>query len=237
MNQMNRKYLLPTAIIDSDNNIITDYAKETTGHADSPIEPVEMAVKLYYAVRDNIWYDPYSPFYRPEHYRASLILQKGRGYCVAKATLLCALARACGIPSRIGFATVKNHLATTQLIKHIGSNRFVYHGFTEFFLNGKWIKASPAFNKELCQRFQVPPLDFDGRKDSIFQTYNSQNEPFMEYVEYHGSFADIPIDSIISAWEKEYGQARVQKWIEAFERSGGKSIRDFDREEILKDEQ
>jgi len=237
MNQMNRKYLLPTAIIDSDHNIITDYAKKTTGHADSPIEPVEMAVKLYYAVRDNIWYDPYSPFHRPEHYRASLILQKGRGYCVAKATLLCALARACGIPSRIGFATVKNHLATTQLIKHIGSNRFVYHGFTEFFLNGKWIKASPAFNKELCQRFQVPPLDFDGRKDSIFQTYNSQNEPFMEYVEYHGSFADIPIDSIISAWEKEYGQARVQKWIEAFERSGGKSIRDFDREEILKDEQ
>ena len=101
MNQNNSKYLLPTAIIDNDNIIITDYAKKTTGHVDS--KPVAMAVELYYAVRDNIWYDPYSPFHRPEHYRASGILLRGRGYCVAKATLLCALARACGIPSRVGF--------------------------------------------------------------------------------------------------------------------------------------
>ncbi len=237
MNQKNRKYLLPTAIIDSAHNIIIDYAKQTTGHVDSSIEPAEMAVKLYYAVRENIWYDPYSPFHRPEHYRASEILLKGRGYCVAKAALLCALARACGIPSRVGFATVKNHLATAQLIEHIGSNRFVYHGFTEFLLNGKWIKASPAFNKELCKRFQVPPLEFDGRKDAIFQACNSQNKPFMEYVEYHGSYTDIPVETIVSAWKKEYGPARVQQWIDAFERSGGKSIRNFNQEKILKDTQ
>lgn len=234
MDQDMRQYLLPTAIIDSDHNIIIDYAKETTLNAGA--EPVEMAVKLYYAVRDTIWYDPYSPFHRPEHYRASRILLKGRGYCVAKAALLCALARACGIPSRIGFATVINHLATAQLIKHIGSNRFVYHGFTEFFLNGEWIKASPAFNKELCERFKVPPLDFDGRKDAIFQAYNSKNKPFMEYAEYHGSFADIPLNAIVSAWKEAYGRARVEKWMAAFEQSAGKSIRSFDGEDILKDE-
>ena len=235
MNQKNRKYLMPTAIIDSNHTIITDFVKKSIGQM--TFEPVEIAVSLYDAVRDNIWYDPYSPFHLPEHYRASGILQKGKGYCVAKATLLCALARACGIPSRVGFATVINHLATEQLIKHIGSNRFVYHGFTEFLLNGNWVKASPAFNKELCERFEVPPLEFDGRNDAIFQTYNSQNKPFMEYIEYHGSYADIPVETIVSAWRSAYGSDRVQKWIDAFERTGGAPIRDFDTEKILKNGQ
>jgi transglutaminase-like putative cysteine protease len=233
MNQNNSKYLMPTATIDCENNIITDFVNKTTGHLDP--EPARVAVALYYAVRDKIWYDPYSPFHLPEHYRASGILQKGRGYCVAKATLLCALARACGIPSRVGFATVINHLATQQLIEHIGSNRFVYHGFTELLLNGKWVKVSPAFNKELCERFEVPPLEFDGRKDAIFQAYNSQNKPFMEYAEYHGSYADIPVGKIVSAWRKAYGSTRVQKWIDAFEQTGGVSIRNFDREEVIKE--
>ena len=70
MNQKNRKYLLPTAILDSHNKIIIDYAKKTVGRMDA--EPAETAVKLYYAVRDNIRYDPYSPFHSPEHYRTSI---------------------------------------------------------------------------------------------------------------------------------------------------------------------
>ena len=164
---MFEKYLLPTAIVDSDHNVVIAYAKQTVGHSEN--DPVASAVKLYYAVREEIWYDPYAPFYLPEHYRASTILKKGRGYCVAKAALLCALGRACGIPSRIGFATVRNHLATRQLIEYIGSDRFVYHGYTEFFLDGKWVKATPAFNSSLCRRHQVPPLEFNGKTDSIFQ--------------------------------------------------------------------
>ena len=84
-------------------------------------------------------------------------------------------------------------------------------------------------------RFQVPPLDFDGRQDAIFQAYNSQNQPFMEYLEYHGSYADIPVQQIVSAWKKEYGRVRVQGWIDAVERSGGQSIRNFNQETTLKD--
>ena len=107
------QYLQPTPIIDSNHPAIVKYAREVVGGIQ---DHVEQAVKLYYAVRDDIWYDPYYPFYKPEHYRASNVLKSGRGYCVCKASLLCALGRTCNIPSRVGFATVRNHLATKELL-------------------------------------------------------------------------------------------------------------------------
>ncbi|MGD8210981.1 MAG: transglutaminase-like domain-containing protein, partial [Desulfobacterales bacterium] len=140
---MNRKllqYLSPTEIIDSDNQSIIDYAVDVLKHTEN--DPISRAVALYYAVRDVIWYDPYLPFYRPEHYRASNVLKKGRAFCIGKASLLCALGRVSGIPSRVGFATVRNHLATRQLIEFLGTDLFVYHGFVEFYLAGKWVKAT-----------------------------------------------------------------------------------------------
>ncbi|RLF57338.1 MAG: transglutaminase [Thermoplasmata archaeon] len=220
----------PTRIIDSDHSSIVEFAEETVGDSK---DPVKQAVRLYYAVRDGIWYDPYYPFYRPEHYRASNILKSRRGYCVCKASLLCALGRACGIPSRLGFADVKNHLATKQLIEFLGSDLFVFHGFVEFYLNGKWVKATPAFNAELCRRHRVAPLEFDGRKDSVFQPYNLEKKQFMEYVADHGTYADVPVDLILAAWERTYGKERVRQWIRLHEKAGGKSIRNFSSEEIL----
>ena len=232
MNEMDPKYLSPTDIIDSDNAKIIEYVQDILG--DGAQDPIEKAVKLYYAVRDGIWYDPYYPFYLPEHYRASNILESGRGYCVCKASLLCALGRASSIPTRVGFATVKNHLATKQLIEFLGTDLFPYHAFVEFHLEGKWVRATPAFNKELCERHKVAPLEFNGREDSIFQAYNLEKKKFMEYVEFHGSYADIPVDAILTTWERVYGKERVQNWIDTLEKSGGISIRDFDQEEVLK---
>ncbi len=225
------KYVLPTPIIDSDHSDIREHAFSLVKGIGE--DPVAKAVKLYYAVRDGIWYDPYSPFYLPEHYQASRVLQSGRGYCVSKASLLCALARACGIPARMGFATVRSHLATKQLLQHLGCDLFVYHGYTEMYLEGKWVIATPAFNKELCQRHKVAPLEFNGREDSIFQPYNMEQKKFMEYVAYHGSYADIPVDLIVAAWQNTYGQERVQGWIDAFERSGGILPRDFYSEDVV----
>jgi len=227
-----KKYLASTAIIDSDHKDIIQYAMDTV--KDAGEDPIERAVKLYYAVRDGIWYDPYVPFHLPEHYKASNVLKRGRGYCVYKASLLCALGRACGIPSKVGFADVRNHLATRQLIEFLGSDLFIYHGFVEFYLEGKWVQSTPAFNIELCHKHQVMPLEFNGREDSIFQAYNLEKKQFMEYVEYHGSHADISVDTIVAAWERGYGKDRVRKWIRNFEKSGGISSRDFDSEEVLK---
>ncbi len=221
-------YLRPTAILDSDHPQIAAFARQSAGQVK---DPVEQAVRIYYAVRDGIRYDPYYPFYLPEHYRASHVLASGRGYCVCKASLLCALGRSLGIPSRVGFATVRNHLATRQLIEFLGSDLFVYHGYTDFFLDGKWVKATPAFNKELCLRHRVAPLEFNGREDSIFQPFNQENNRFMEYLDFHGTFDDIPVEAIVSAWEEAYGRDRVQGWIAGFESK--KQKRDFYKEEVI----
>ena len=230
MTKIDQKYLDPTTIIDSDHQSVIDFAIETISET---TDAIQQAIKLYYAVRDGIWYDPYYPFYLPEHYRASNILKSGRGYCVCKASLLCALGRACQIPSRVGFADVRNHLATRQLIEFLGSDLFVYHGFVEFYLDGRWIKSTPAFNRELCERHNVAPLEFNGREDSIFHPYNLEKKQFMEYVADHGVYADIPVDIIVNAWKETYGNARVDSWIEGFEKSGGRSGRNFYGEEVL----
>jgi transglutaminase-like putative cysteine protease len=196
MNQIDKKYLMPTAIIDSDHKKIIEYAMDTT-IGDGINDPTEKAVELYYAVRDNISYDPYYPFYLPEHYRASNVLKSGRGFCVSKASVLCALGRACGIPSRIGFATVRNHLATKQLIEYQGSNLFVYHAFNEFYLKNNWVRATPAFNKELCERHKVEPLEFNGREDSLFQQYNMEKKNSWSM---WSSLAFMPISPLITLW-------------------------------------
>jgi transglutaminase-like putative cysteine protease len=227
-----KKYLTATEIIDSDSKIIIDFAMSAIKDADN--DPICRAINLFYAVRDGIWYDPYLPFYRPEHYRSSNVLKRGRAFCIGKAGLLCALGRACGIPSRLGFADVHNHLATRQLIDYLGSNIFSYHGFMEFYLNGKWVKATPAFNKELCRKARVTPLEFNGREDSIFQPYNIEKKLFMEYITDHGTHADIPVDQIVEAWKTTYGRERVRQWIAAFEKSGAMIKRKFENEDIVR---
>ena len=230
MQRENHLYLVPTAIIDSDHKHIRGYASTISNGSK---DPVEIATKLYLAVRDGIRYDPYSPFYLPDHYRASYVLKRGRSFCVPKVSLLCALARACDIPSRVGLADVRNHLTTKQLTDFMGTDLFVCHGFAELYLEGKWVKATPAFNKELCEKHHVPPLEFNGRIDSLFQPYNLQNQKFMEYVAFRGVYSDIPVPHIVEAWKKAYGGDRVNDWIKAFEEAEGRSLSDFESEEIL----
>lgn len=226
------QYLMPTSIIDSDHKLIQEFAKEVIGEKE---DPVEKAVRLYLAVRDGIRYDPYSPFYLPEHYRASYVLKRGRSFCVPKASLLCALARASGIPARLGLADVRNHLLTRQLFDFMGSDLFVYHGFVELFLEGKWVKATPAFNKELCEKHRVPPLEFNGREDSLFQPYNLEKQKFMEYVAFRGTFRDVPVEEIVLGWKIAYGEERVNQWIHLFEERGSLRLSEFENEEVWKE--
>jgi hypothetical protein len=119
------------------------------------------------------------------------------------------------------------------LIEFLGSDLFVYHGFVEFYLNDNWVKATPAFNLELCKRHKVIPLEFNGHQDSIFHPYNTEKKQFMEYVDFHGTYADIPVNEIVAAWEKGYGQDRIREWIAGYEKAGGESERDFKSEEVI----
>lgn len=225
-------YLRPTITLDSRHPKVAAFAAQTVAGVGR--DPIQRAIQLYLAVRDGIRYDPYVPFHKQEHYRASTILAKGRGYCVSKASLLCALGRAVGIPTRLGFADVKNHLATRELIAYLGSDLFVYHGYVEFRLAGRWVIATPAFNAALCERHKVPPLAFNGRDDSVFQPYNLENEQFMQYVHYHGNFADIPVEKIVAAWKEAYGEQRVDGWIRRHEKNGWRRTRNFFAEEVVK---
>lgn len=189
-------YLTPTGYIDSDHPAIAAYAEEkTTGL----LSDVEKAVALFYAVRDDIIYDPYQIEFTETGMKASRILERKRGYCVAKAVLLTAVARAAAIPARLGFADVKNHLSTKRLREYMGTDLFVYHGYTELFLSGKWIKATPTFNQSLCDKFHVKPLEFDGKADALFHAHTPDGRQHMEYVTDHGHFADLPVSRILEA--------------------------------------
>ncbi|HXP31531.1 MAG TPA: transglutaminase-like domain-containing protein [Stellaceae bacterium] len=187
-------YLKPGKYVDSDHPDIIAFAERVAGGAR---DDVDAAVKLYYAVRDEIRYDPYVAYDLPETYRASAVLAKGRGYCVGKAALLAAAARTRGIPSRLAFADVRNHLATPRLLELIGTDLFIYHGITELWLDGRWVKATPTFNRSLCEKFRTRTLDFDGRSDAMLHPYDRSGRRHMEYVNEHGSFVDVPVESLM----------------------------------------
>ena len=188
------QYLRPTRFIDSDDPSVIAYAERVAGAEEAQLD---RAVALYYAVRDGIRYDPYRIDLRPEAMRASATLARGYGFCIAKAVLLAAVARAQGIPSRLGFADVRNHLTTERLRRSMETDVFVYHGYAELLLGGTWIKATPAFNRTLCERFGVATLEFDGVHDSVFQEFDNAGNRHMEYLRDHGQHADLPLDELI----------------------------------------
>lgn len=221
--------LKPGGIINSEHPVVTGYASEILG--DANLSSREKAVKLYLRVRDDIKYNPYLPFYKPEHYLASNVIEKRTGFCIPKAALLCAVARASGIPARIGFASVRNHLATRQFLDYLGTDLIAYHGFSELWIGGRWVKATPAFNAGICLLHKVPPLEFDGINDSIFHEFNGDQKKFMEYTAFHGVYHDVPVDMIVNEWKKIYGKDIVENWIRLSESS--KTERDFTKEDIV----
>ncbi len=212
-NLPDKEYLEPTSIIDSDNQEIIQFAKEAVVNAKNQIEQSQ---GIFYAARDSVLYDIRTPFFLPEHYKASNVLKRGRGYCVTKACLLCAMGRALGIPSRLGLADIRNRGASKQVIEMMGTDIFSYHGFTEFYLNGKWVKATSAFDSSVFPRHNIAPVEFDGTKDAVYPSHDLSGNPYVEYITYHGSFADVPLNDLLDGWRKHYGEDRVQFWMTYF---------------------
>lgn len=195
-------YLQPTSYIDCDHPDVVRHAEVAVGDATSDIE---RAVRLFYVVRDSIRYNPYTFSFDPDVYRASAVSHTTTNFCIPKAILLAADARALGIPARLGFADVRNHLTTERLRALIQTDLFVFHGFTDLFLDGRWVKATPAFDLPLCKRFRVRPLEFDGRADALFHEFTSDGRQHMQYVRDRGTFADFPLDEMTAAIREAYG--------------------------------
>lgn len=196
---MDPEFLRSADFIDSAAEPVRAFAAEVVHPAQSELEK---AVALYYRVRDGIRYTPYLDYSDPQTYRASVVLRNGFGFCISKAALLAACGRSQGIAARIGFADVRNHLSSPRLLEINGGDLMRWHAFTEFYLEGKWVKATPAFNLELCRRFRVQPLEFNGREDSIFHPFDADQRRHLEYVHERGSFADVPFAAITATYRQ-----------------------------------
>ncbi|WP_394839433.1 transglutaminase-like domain-containing protein [Pendulispora rubella] len=202
------EFLEPAYFVESDHPDIVAFATEACGDASTD---AERARRLFRTVRDRFRYDPYTISPRREDYRASSILKQSRAYCVTKAVVLCAAARAVGIPSRLGFADVRNHLSSEKLRQAMQTDLFVFHGYTELWIDGQPLKVSPAFNAELCVRVGVEPLEFDGRHNALLHAFDGQGHTYMEYLHDRGCYVDLPFDEMIDAFVTTYGQVELHR--------------------------
>jgi len=159
---------------------------------------IDQAVALYQAVRDSVPYSPYRPYADERMFHVASCLVDNKGCCMEKSALLAACARAVGIPARVGYADVKNHLSTPRLLEMLETDIFHWHGYTDLWLQGRWVKATPVFDQTLCNKIGVVPLEFDGLEDSIFHPNNSQGQPHMEYLLNRGTYSDIPAELLMS---------------------------------------
>ncbi|MFZ4652304.1 MAG: transglutaminase-like domain-containing protein [Rubrivivax sp.] len=192
--------LAPTPLLDSDHPAVQAFAQQHAQGEDARTR----AVALYHAVRDGFRYDPYRIDLSPDGMRASSVLDKGFGWCVTKGALLAAAARAVGIPARLGFADVRNHLSTERLRATMKTDLFIWHGYVEMHLDGAWRKSTPAFNLSLCERFGLLPLEWDGRGDSLYHPFDRAGNRHMEYVHERGSFDDLPLAQIVADFDALY---------------------------------
>lgn len=208
---------IPNRFVDSDHPAVVAFAREHQRAGDR-----ESAVALFYAVRERLRYNPWRVRFQPEDYTASGVLLRDRSegaHCIDKALLLAAACRALGIPSRLHFANVRNHIGTARLEEQLGTDLLVFHGYAELHLGGRWIGATPAFNAALCHRLGVAPLEFDGVHEAVFQEFVGGGARFMEYVQDHGSFAGIPMERMLAAWEEHYPSVRERIWPDGTDRA------------------
>lgn len=192
--------LAPTALIDSDHPEVIAVARQyAVGSTDR-----ERAVALYHAVRDEFRYDPYQVDLSVAGMCASHAVEIKAGWCVPKAALLAAVCRASGIPARLGYADVRNHLSTERMRQTMQTDLFIWHGYTDIWIDGAWRKATPAFNLSLCTRFGLLPLEFNGHDDSIYHPFDASGNRHMEYVNQRGAFDDMPLGQIVTDFERVY---------------------------------
>src|SRR5580704_1828105 len=186
---------------DSDAPAIGVFANEVTAGIEDEKDKV---LRLYHAIRDDIVYDPYVNFSDPSNFRASDVLANGRGFCIGKAALLAAATRAIGVPARVGYADVRNHLTSRRLYERIKTDIFIWHSYADLHVCGRWVKATPAFDLALCERVGIKPLEFDGENDSLFHPFDREGRRHMEYLRDRGTFADVPFETIQEAFSHAY---------------------------------
>ncbi|WP_230211111.1 transglutaminase-like domain-containing protein [Streptomyces kaniharaensis] len=157
----------------------------------------DRAVRLYYAVRDKIGYEIYGADLSRRGLTASRTLRLGRGLCIHKSLVYLAALRSVGIPGRLVLTDVRNHLASDRIRTYIGGDVFHYHALTSVHLDGRWVRATPVFNKLMCRLYGIEPLEFDGTADSVHHPYRGDGARHMEFLHEHGEFDDLPHQQVL----------------------------------------
>jgi transglutaminase-like putative cysteine protease len=204
--------LRATEFLDYEHPAVREFADRAIGAGETP---VANAISLYYAVRDTISYEVYGADLSREGLRASAIIDKGLGFCVHKSIVYAAACRSVGIPSRLVFADVRNHLASERLRDLVGGTLFCFHTLTSAWLNGSWVKATPVFNKVLCRLYGMSPLEFDGTSDSLHQPYDAAGRRFMEFVNFRGEFDDFPYDLVVDGIRTAHPKLFASQYVTA----------------------
>ena len=199
--EVSQSWLEPTWFIDSDSEPVQQFTDAAVGELK---DPVEQARALFYAVRDGIRYNPYAAGKTPESFRASTVAATDNNWCVPKSVLMVAAARRCGIPARLGFADVVNHLTSAKLSDSMETDVFAWHGYAELLLNDHWVKLSTAFNRELCEKFGTKTLEFDSDNGALMHPFDESGNRHMEYINERGSFDDLPLDEIFQTFSEIY---------------------------------
>jgi transglutaminase-like putative cysteine protease len=194
-------YLQPTEILDWDSTSIRDKAEELIRGKDTELEKAEV---LFYFVRDRIPYRLFQGMPNVDFFKASNTLERGQGFCIPKAVLLASLLRAAGIPARLHFADLRNHLLPPGSKEYLKTDLMVYHGYVEASLENNWVKLNPAFNLGLCEKFDIIPVEFSGTRDALFERYNRKGKLHVEYITDHGPFDDLPFERILNAFKTTY---------------------------------
>ncbi|TDC00579.1 transglutaminase domain-containing protein [Micromonospora fluostatini] len=187
----------PTEFLDHDSAVVRDFVARALPDGGAELTPTERAVALYYAVRDGIHYEVYGADLSRHGLKASSTITRGMGFCVHKSIVYAAAVRAVGVPSRIYYGDVRNHLASPRLEELMGGNLFTFHSLTTVLLDGRWVRATPVFNKMLCRLYRIKPLEFDGRTDSMYHPYDDEGRRHMEFLHEHGEFDDVPYDLVV----------------------------------------
>lgn len=194
-----------SAIFDHLHPTVQDFVARAIGP--DTLSDKDKAVRIYYAVRDDIFYEVFGTDISGDGLAASSIITSKRGFCLHKSICFVAACRAAGLAARLLVDKVKNHVTTQELSALVGGQEFL-HWFAEVRVDNVWLKVSPTFNKQMCQLFGMRALDFDGQSHSINQHYGA--EVFMEYMGEPASFADPSHEELL-----EYIEAHHPRMITA----------------------
>lgn len=204
-----QNYLQASLEIDCNHPTIMELSQKLTQNCRTESDK---AVSLFKYVRDECHYNMYATTGEREAYLSSAILKSGQGWCLQKAILLASLGRAAGIPSRLILVSIRNHKSPPETVKLMGTNVFFPHAYNHFFLDGHWVKAAATFDREICQRIQVPTVEFDGIHDAILPGTDLNGQPYIDYLEEYGYFAEVPWETILQKSRQLYGDV-AHRWL------------------------